>query len=117
MHWRVEASVRILEPLHAWHRLDSGSCFRLSAFFQLTVIRVHGPSVRPYVLAPGTPKARVELLRKAFADTMKDPEFLADVKKSKLDINPLSGEELHENIWEIFKLQPVLVERLKEILR
>jgi len=64
-----------------------------------------------------TPKARVELLRKAFADTMKDPEFLADVKKSKLDINPLSGEELHENLWEIFKLQPVLVERLKEILR
>ena len=88
-----------------------------AAFLQLTVIRVHGPSVRPYVLAPGTPKARVELLRKAFADTMKDPEFLADVKKSKLDINPLSGEELHENIWEIFKLQPVLVERLKEILK
>ena len=81
------------------------------------VIRVHGPSVRPYVLAPGTPKARVELIRKAFADTMKDPEFLADAKKSKLDINPLSGEELHENIREIFKLEPILVERLKEILK
>src|SRR5882724_6518164 len=46
----------------AWHRLGSGFCFRLTAFFQLTVIRVHGPSVRPYVLAPGTPKARVERL-------------------------------------------------------
>jgi hypothetical protein len=81
------------------------------------VIRVHGPSVRPYVLAPGTPRARVELLRKAFADTMKDPEFLADAKKSKLDINPLSGEELEENIREIFKLDPVLIEKLKEMLK
>jgi tripartite-type tricarboxylate transporter receptor subunit TctC len=81
------------------------------------VIRVHGPSVRPYVLAPGTPKDRVALLRKAFAITMKDPEFLADAKKSKLDINPLSGEELDENIREIFKLDPALVERLKDILK
>ena len=81
------------------------------------VIRVHGPSVRPYVAAPGTPKSRVELLRKAFADTMKDPEFLADAKKSKLDINPLTGEELQENIREIFNLEPALVERLKDILK
>ena len=81
------------------------------------VIRVHGPSVRPYVAAPGTPKSRVELLRKAFADTMKDPEFLADAKKSKLDINPLTGEELQENIRDIFNLEPALVERLKDVLK
>jgi tripartite-type tricarboxylate transporter receptor subunit TctC len=81
------------------------------------VIRVHGPSVRPYVAAPGTPKSRVELLRKAFADTMRDPEFLADAKKSKLDINPLTGEALQENIKEIFNLEPALVERLKDILK
>lgn len=81
------------------------------------VIRVHGPSVRPYAVAPGTPKARVAIMRKAFADTMKDPEFLADAKKSKLDINPLSGEELQENIRQIFKLEPELVERLKEIVK
>jgi tripartite-type tricarboxylate transporter receptor subunit TctC len=81
------------------------------------VIRVHGPSVRPYAVAPGTPKARIELLRKAFAATMKDPEFLADAKRSKLDINPLAGEELHQNIKQIFKLEGQLVDKLKEILR
>jgi hypothetical protein len=48
---------------------------------------------------------------------MKDPEFLADAKKSKLDINPLTGEELQENIREIFNLEPALVERLKDILK
>ena len=82
-----------------------------------TVIRVHGPSVRPYVVAPGTPKDRLDLLRKAFTATMKDAEFLADAKKSKLDINPLTGEQLEENVREVFKLDAALVDRLKEILR
>jgi tripartite-type tricarboxylate transporter receptor subunit TctC len=80
-------------------------------------IRVHGPSVRPYAVTPGTPKGRLELLRKAFAATMRDPEFIADAKKSKLDINPLTGEELQENIRQIFKLERESVEKLKEILK
>lgn len=82
-----------------------------------TVLRVHGPSVRPYAVAPGTPKDRVQLLRKAFSATMKDPEFLAEAKKARLDINPLTGEELEENIREIFKLDRDLVEKLKDILK
>src|SRR5918996_1865149 len=40
------------------------------------VTRVHGPSTRPYFVPPGTPKERVQILRKAYMDTMKDPEFL-----------------------------------------
>ena len=43
-----------------------------------TVERVHGPSVRPYVAPPGTPKDRVQILRRAFMDTMKDSAFLAE---------------------------------------
>ena len=35
-----------------------------------------GPTARPFVLPPGTPKERVELLRRAFVDTMKDSDFL-----------------------------------------
>ena len=48
---------------------------------------------RPYFLAPGTPKSRVQLLRRAFADTLKDPELLAEAKKASLDIQYVSGEE------------------------
>jgi hypothetical protein len=47
-----------------------------------------------YVLPPGTPKDRVEIVRKSFADTMKDAEFIADTKKSKLGIDPMTGDEL-----------------------
>jgi tripartite-type tricarboxylate transporter receptor subunit TctC len=76
-----------------------------------------GPAARPYVLPPATPKDRVMLLRKAFMDTMKDPEFLADAKKAKLDINPLDGAELEQNVMDVFKLDKNLIPRAKEILK
>jgi tripartite-type tricarboxylate transporter receptor subunit TctC len=82
-----------------------------------TVARVHGPSVRPYVLPPATPKDRAATLRKAFMDTMKDPEFLAEAKKANLDINPDDGATLESNVKEILKLEPALIAKLKEILK
>lgn len=82
-----------------------------------TVARVHGATVRPYVLPPGTPKDRVQILRKAFMDSMKDPEFLAEAKKASLDINPDDGAALEQNVKEIFKLEPTLIAKLKEILK
>jgi tripartite-type tricarboxylate transporter receptor subunit TctC len=76
-----------------------------------------GPAARPYVLPPGTPKDRLVMLQKAFMATMKDPEFLADAKKAKLDISPLDGNELEQNVKDIFKLDPKLIPRAKEILK
>ena len=76
-----------------------------------------GPTARPYVLPPGTPKDRVQILRKAFIDTVNDPEFLADATKAKLDINPLDGAELEKNVKEVFNLDPKLIPRAKEILK
>jgi len=81
------------------------------------VARVHGPTVRPYVLPPNTPKDRVEIIRKAFMDTMKDPEFLAEAKKANLDINPEDGATLEQNVKEILKLEPALIAKLKEFLK
>ena len=71
----------------------------------------------PIFLPPGTPKERVQILRKAYMDTMKDPEFLADAKKAKLDLNPDDGAGLERNVKEIFDLEPSLVAKLKEILK
>ncbi|HEY7555738.1 MAG TPA: tripartite tricarboxylate transporter substrate-binding protein [Candidatus Binatia bacterium] len=79
----------------------------------------HDPSAitRPYALGPGTPKDRVQLLRKAFVATMKDPEFLADAKKSRLDTQPLTGEEIEKIVAQLFKIDPAVVNQLKEILK
>ena len=81
------------------------------------VTRVHWPTTRPFFLPPGTPKERVLLLRKAYMDTMKDPELLAEAKNAKLDLNPDDGAGLERNVKEIFNLEPSLVAKLKEILK
>ena len=81
------------------------------------VLQAHGPTVRPFVLPPRTPKDRVQILRKAFIDTMKDPDFLAETKKANLDINPTDGATLEQNVLEIMKLEPALINKLKEILK
>ena len=82
-----------------------------------SVIHTIGPTVRPYVLPPGTPKDRVETLRRAFVSTMKDPDFLAEAAKAKLDINPLDGATLETNVKEVFNLDAALIPQLKEILK
>ena len=73
--------------------------------------------VRPYVLPPGTPKQQVQLLRKSFTDTLKDPEFLSDAKKSKLDIDALTGEELEATIAGLLKMSPATLAKLKEFFK
>jgi tripartite-type tricarboxylate transporter receptor subunit TctC len=81
------------------------------------VDQAHGAAVRPYVLPPGTPKERVEILRRAFMETVKDPELLSEAAKANLEINPGSGEELERNVKELLRLERSLVTRLKEILK
>jgi tripartite-type tricarboxylate transporter receptor subunit TctC len=67
---------------------------------------------RPFMVPPGTPKERLQLLRKAFADTMKDPEFVAETKKSKLEITYVSGEEIDKHVDKVMSVTP----RAKELL-
>lgn len=81
------------------------------------IVHSVGPTARPYVLPPGTPKDRVQILRRAFMDTMKDPEFLAEAKKARLEINPLDGAELERNVRAVFNLDPALVPKAREILK
>ncbi len=70
-----------------------------------------------YSLPPGTPKERVQILREAFTDTMKDPEFLAEAKKANLDLDPVFGEELEKTVANFFRLEPSIANKLREILR
>jgi tripartite-type tricarboxylate transporter receptor subunit TctC len=72
---------------------------------------------RPFVLPPGTPKDRVQVLRRAFQDTLKDSAFLAEAEKAKLTIGPVTGEELERMVAELFTLDAGLVAKLKAILQ
>ena len=57
---------------------------------------------RPYVLPPGVPPERVRALRAAFDATMKDPDFLADMKKQDLEVRPVSGFEADALLKEVY---------------
>jgi tripartite-type tricarboxylate transporter receptor subunit TctC len=73
-------------------------------------------SARPYFLAPGTPNARVQTLRKAFAQTVKDPELLAEAKKASFAIDYVSGEELENIVHGLYKIEPAFAAKMKQIL-
>lgn len=80
------------------------------------VIQVPSLITRLYAAPPGTPKDRVKMLRKSFMETMEDQEFLAEAKKSKLEIEPTSGEEVKNAIESLFQLEPPMVAKMKKIL-
>ena len=71
---------------------------------------------RPLSVPPGTPKDRIDILRRAFSQTVKDPEFLADAKKARLTINPMSGEEIEEFVKGALSIEPDVKEELQSII-
>jgi tripartite-type tricarboxylate transporter receptor subunit TctC len=58
---------------------------------------------RPYLAPPGVPKERVEVLRQAFLDTMKDKEFLAEADTAQLEINPVTGPAIEKLLQEVYQ--------------
>ncbi|HEX9880662.1 MAG TPA: hypothetical protein VGB25_10745 [Candidatus Binatia bacterium] len=68
---------------------------------------------RPISTPPGVPKERLELLRRAYRDTLKDPQLLAEAKKSKLLIDYVSGEQIDKFVAEILATPPKSREALK----
>lgn len=71
---------------------------------------------RPFFAPPEVPRDRVVALRKAFADTLKDPDFLQEAAKTGLDIQLVSGEEVDRLLERAYATPPELVERAKELL-
>ena len=65
---------------------------------------------RPYVGPPGLPKARLELLRTSFMATLKDKEFLKEAAKQRIDINPVTGEQLKSLIANLFKTPKSMID-------
>ncbi len=85
---------------------------------KLVEVAIHYPNdySRPFALPPGTPKERVEILRKAWQETMKDKEFLAEVEKMQLTLDPTTAEELTAAVANSHKIDPGLKAKLKDIL-
>lgn len=68
---------------------------------------------RPYIAPPGIPEERVTALRKAFIDTMSDPEFLAETQKMQLNIDPVPGDRMQDMVKDAYSLPEALIHRVR----
>ncbi len=71
---------------------------------------------RPMMATPGTPPERVKILREAYMKVLNDPKAQDEAKKSRMDIDPTTGEELEALIRDIFDAPQELIARAKKIL-
>jgi tripartite-type tricarboxylate transporter receptor subunit TctC len=71
---------------------------------------------RPFFLPPNVPAARVEALRRAFDATMKDADYIADADKLKIDLDPLTGEQVAQLIEQVSRTPRQPVDRVRAAL-
>jgi tripartite-type tricarboxylate transporter receptor subunit TctC len=72
---------------------------------------------RPYVTPPGIPVERLAALRRAFDETMTDPQFLADARRQNLDVRPVAGTEADALIKEVYATAPDVLKRAAEYMK
>ena len=72
---------------------------------------------RLYSLPPQVPEQRVRTLQKAFIDTLKDPQLLAEAEKAKLEIDPVDGPGIEKMVQGLYEIEPAVVNRIKQLLQ
>lgn len=72
---------------------------------------------RPVATTPGVARERVAVLRKAFDETLVDPEFLAEAATARLEIKPMSGMELQGIVRDLIAAPPDVLARVREAIQ
>jgi tripartite-type tricarboxylate transporter receptor subunit TctC len=71
----------------------------------------------PYLAPPGVPADRLESLRSAFMQTLRDEEFRAEAAKAGLEISPVSGAEIENLVHELYRTPPAIARKAADLLR
>jgi tripartite-type tricarboxylate transporter receptor subunit TctC len=72
---------------------------------------------RPFAAPPGIPAERVAALRTAFDETMRDPEFLAEAQKERLEVNPVTGAEIDKLLADLYRTPPDIVTEARSAIQ
>ena len=72
---------------------------------------------RPFVMAPDVPEPRLAILRAAFADALRDPDFLAEAKRINLEIQYKSGQDVERFIRDAYGSPPDVVRRVEGFMK
>ena len=65
---------------------------------------------------PPMPAELVRTIREGYVKTLKDPKFIAEVRKRRHDLEPFSTEEMQSLAKEVVSQPPDVVERMKRLL-
>src|SRR5262245_14669543 len=71
---------------------------------------------RAYMAPPDVPAEAVKILRDAFSEVRRDPEFLADAQKLRIDITPQAGEDIQQVVERLYSAPRAVVDRLRQIV-
>jgi tripartite-type tricarboxylate transporter receptor subunit TctC len=69
----------------------------------------------PLVTPPNVPTDRVSELRRAFAETMRDPQFIAEAAKMDFEIDPIQGAAMDAIVHRIAGYDAAAVKRAQEL--
>jgi tripartite-type tricarboxylate transporter receptor subunit TctC len=72
---------------------------------------------RPFVVAPGVPADRVAALRAAFDATVKDAAFLAEAKKQRMEIDPVSGADINALLERVYTAPPAVIAQIRKLVK
>lgn len=72
---------------------------------------------RPFITRKDVPADRLAILRKAFDETVKDPELLADAKRIDREIAPMTAKEVHDALDELYAMPKNVVNEAKAMLK
>jgi tripartite-type tricarboxylate transporter receptor subunit TctC len=81
----------------------------------LEVLAVPEEMGRPFFMPAGTPKEYVAVMRKAFDATLKDPDFLAEAEKARLEVEPLTGAQMERLLKSAYETPKPLVEQASKL--
>jgi tripartite-type tricarboxylate transporter receptor subunit TctC len=70
----------------------------------------------PSFMGPGVPPERVELMRRAFDKTMRDPELIELMKQQNLVLDPARGEDVQAIVQRLYQMPPSVIERARQYL-
>jgi tripartite-type tricarboxylate transporter receptor subunit TctC len=72
---------------------------------------------RSLVAAPGVPKERIDILRRAFTAAVQDKQVIAEFARAQIEVEPLSGPEIAAQIGRIVSTPPSLLKQFASILQ
>jgi hypothetical protein len=71
----------------------------------------------PFAAPPGVPRERVEALRRAFAETMTDRDFLSDAAKGNFEIRPVAGDDIQKLVLDMNATPPAVLQKTVQLLQ